>query len=232
MLGRLGGPDTSTKMRSLILNFHGVGPVLRSIDHGELGCWLDQDFFEAVLDFVRDQPHVGITVDDGNESDVSHILPALLKRGLRAKFFVCSGRLDQHSFLSRRHICQLVANGMEIGSHGVAHLSWRGLSREKLRDELETSRRMLEEACEASIDEAACPFGSYDRRVLAALRQAGYRRVYTSDGGLSGGASWIVPRTTVTRRMSLDDVRNLLEEGPGVLKQLEIHAKSLGKRLR
>lgn len=219
-------------MRALILNFHGVGPLLRPMDPGELDCWLEAGFFEAVLDLASTRPEVGITVDDGNESDVSHILPALLRRGLRATFFVCSGRLDQPTFLSRDQLGRLVAEGMGIGSHGVAHLPWRRLSPEQLREELETSRRILAEGCGIPLDEAACPFGSYDRKVLAALKRAGYRRVYTSDGGFSGGDGWLVPRTTVTRRMSLQHVRKLLDQGPGRLKQWEIHAKRLCKRLR
>jgi hypothetical protein len=31
-------------------------------------------------------------------------------------------------------------------------------------------------------DAAACPFGAYDRRTLRALRHAGFKRVYASDG--------------------------------------------------
>ena len=33
-----------------------------------------QDFFEAVLDLALGHSHVGLTVDDGNVSDVTHIL--------------------------------------------------------------------------------------------------------------------------------------------------------------
>lgn len=219
-------------MESLILNFHGVGPVTRPMDQGELNCWLDQDFFEAVLDLARDHPQVGLTVDDGNVSDVTHILPALSKRGMRAVFFICSGRLGLPAFLKPTELRELLAEGMTIGSHGVDHRPWRGLSPEQLRVELETSRAVLEEVCGTSVDQAACPFGAYDRIVLGGLRRTGYRRVYTSDGGVSGEQNWIVPRTTVTRSMSLDEVRSLLVDGTGFLKQMSIRAKQLCKRLR
>ena len=47
--------------------------------------------------------------------------------------------------------------------------------------------------------EAACPFGSYDRRVLRALRRTGYRHVYTSDRGLARRGDWLQARNTVQR---------------------------------
>ncbi len=219
-------------MESLILTFHGVGPVSRALAPGEGNCWLDQGFFEAVLDLVRDHRHVGLTVDDGNLSDMTHILPALAKRGLRARFFVCSGRLNRPGFVGPAQLRELLAEGMSVGSHGVAHAPWRSLSAPQLREELQTSRVVLQSVCGTPIDEAACPFGSYDRKVLAELRQAGYRRVYSSDGGMSDGRSRLLPRTTVTRLMSLAQLRKLCATGPGVWAQSAIRAKRFCKALR
>lgn len=219
-------------MSHIIFNFHGVGPMLRSMAAGESDCWLDSAFFEAILDLLKNYSNAGITVDDGNVSDISHVLPALLTRGLSARFFICAGRLDDASFVDRDQIRGLLAEGMKIGSHGMGHRTWCGLLPQELDHELESSRRTLEEACGITVDEAACPFGCYDRKVLAALRSAGYLRVYTSDGGASSDGSWIVPRITVTRRMSLEKIGRLLTSGPGIARQMLIDSKRLCKRLR
>jgi len=216
----------------IIFNFHGVGPVRRTIDDGELRCWLGQEFFEDVLDLVRDHPHVRLTVDDGNASDVEIILPALLRRGLAATFFICSGRLDQPSFLNRAQVRELQSRGMRIGSHGAAHVSWRHLAWDRLREEIVDSRRVLEEVCGVAVDTAACPFGSYDCRVLSGLRRAGYRFVYTSDGGASAEGAWLQPRTSVTRSMTLPAVQCLVQEGLGIREQWAINVRRLLKRLR
>ena len=134
-------------MPPIILNFHGVGPVSRRIDSGEFECWLDQDCFYDILDQVKGQSHVLLTFDDGNASDFEIALPALLQRGLRATFFVCSGRLDQPTFLSRAQIREIQSRGMQIGSHGIAHRSWRHLDQTRLHEEIEGSRRALEAVC-------------------------------------------------------------------------------------
>lgn len=219
-------------MYSYILNFHGVGPVLRPMEEQEMNYWLEPEFVDAVLDIAKKNPDVEITVDDGNESDIRHVLPSLIRHGLTAKFFICSSRMDQPGFLSRAQVRELHDAGMGVGSHGVTHRSWRHLLPVELREELENSRRELERVCGQPVDEAACPYGSYDRKVLKALREAGYQRVYTSDGGVSESGSWLRSRITVTHQMSLDDVERMLADGPGILKQWSIHTKQLCKSLR
>ena len=216
----------------IILNFHGVGLVPRNIDEGERNCWLEQDSFEAVLDLAREQSHVQLTFDDGNASDVEIVLPALLRRGMRAAFFLCSGRLDQPGFLSRKQVRELLSNGMPIGSHGVAHRSWRKLNPEQLSIELEGSRRVLETVCGIPVDTAACPFGAYDRTVLSGLRRAGYRSVFTSDGGASSENQWLRARTTVTRSMPSEKIQSLVRFGSTFWKQCSIDFRKLLKRLR
>ncbi|HEY6260516.1 MAG TPA: polysaccharide deacetylase family protein [Nitrospiraceae bacterium] len=218
-------------MSLIILNFHGVGPITRNIDDSEHDCWLDQSSFEEMLDMVRDHSHVRLTVDDGNASDVEIVLPTLLKRGLSATFFICSGRLDQPTFLSLAQVQELRAQGMGIGSHGVAHVPWRKLSADRLFDELEGSRQVLEKVCGAPVDTAACPFGAYDRTVLNGLRRAGYRRVFTSDDGAAIEKHWLQSRTTVTRSMPLAQIQQLIQHGPGLCQQWSINARKYVKRL-
>jgi peptidoglycan/xylan/chitin deacetylase (PgdA/CDA1 family) len=121
---------------------------------------------------------------------------------------------------------------MRIGSHGAAHLPWRHLAPDRLREEIVDSRRVLEEVCGVAVDTAACPFGSYDRRVLRGLRRAGYRFVYTSDGGASAGSAWLQPRTSVTRSMALAAVQRLIHDGPGIREQWAINVRRLLKCLR
>ena len=219
-------------MPLIILNFHGVGPVTREIDAGEHDCWLDQDHFETVLDLVRDRPNIRLTVDDGNASDFELILPALLRRGLKAMFFVCAGLLDQPTFLSRRQVKELQARGMTIGSHGARHRSWRRLTASQASEEFENSRAEIEKVCEVPVDTAACPFGAYDRTVLVGLRRAGYRTVYTSDGGVARESDWLRARTSVTRSTPLAETRHLIEQGPNAWQQLSIDLRKFIKRMR
>jgi hypothetical protein len=51
-----------------------------------------------ILDDVVERPSVQISFDDANDSDVLIDMPALLDRGLNARFFIVAGRLDMRSF--------------------------------------------------------------------------------------------------------------------------------------
>jgi peptidoglycan/xylan/chitin deacetylase (PgdA/CDA1 family) len=187
------------RSKAITLTFHGVGEREREAEPGEDGTWLTVDSFISVLDSVMDRPEIQISFDDGNASDLVHGLPALLERGLRATFFVVAGRLGEPEFLDELGVRALADAGMTIGSHGMRHRPWRWLGDDALREELVGARKVLESVVRRPVTEAACPFGSYDRRVLASLRRSGYRRVYTSDRGTSDPDAWVQPRNSVVR---------------------------------
>lgn len=198
------------------LTFHGLGAVPRSIDEGERAVWIETRDFLGILDAVRSEPRVRITFDDGNASDREIALPALEERGLGATFFVLAGHLGGPGNLDAAGVRELVAAGMKIGTHGMDHRSWRGLSSADSERELGDARRILEDLCGGPVDEASCPFGAYDRGVLAALRRHGYRRAFTSDRLPARTGAWFQPRFTVHRGDDADAVRNWLRSGPSL----------------
>jgi peptidoglycan/xylan/chitin deacetylase (PgdA/CDA1 family) len=179
------------------LTFHGVGPRARDVGPGEEAVWLTLPRFLSILDVLVERPDVVITFDDGNASDVTYALPALVERGLGATFFIVAGRLDEPGFVGGREVRELATAGMRIGCHGMSHRAWRGLDVATLDEEIGTARHILEETIEAPVTRAACPFGAYDRRVVSQLRRHGYETVYTSDGGTAAPDSWLQPRNTV-----------------------------------
>jgi peptidoglycan/xylan/chitin deacetylase (PgdA/CDA1 family) len=217
------------RSKAINLTFHGVGEREREAQPGEDGTWLSVDSFASVLDSVVDRPEVQISFDDGNASDLVHGLPALLERGLRATFFVVAGRLGEPEFLDERAVRALAGAGMAIGCHGMRHRPWRWLGDDALHEELIGARKVLESVVRRPVTEAACPFGSYDRRVLVSLRRSGYRRVYTSDGGTSDPDAWLQPRNSVQRGEGAavaDEIMSAERSVPRALvRQLRLTAK-------
>lgn len=198
--------------RIINLTFHGIGDPKRRLASGEEQIWLDPEHFEAILDSAVGQSDVRITFDDGNTSDLEHALPALCRRGLTASFFVVAGRLGVPGYLDEGDVRELVAAGMDIGSHGMHHRPWRRLDDRALREELVDAKEQLEGVIERPLTEAACPFGSYDSRVLRALQRHGYRRAYTSDRGTARLGNWIQARNTVRPTDVPSMVQRILSE--------------------
>jgi peptidoglycan/xylan/chitin deacetylase (PgdA/CDA1 family) len=208
-----------------VLNLHGIGPRNRSLSVGEQQVWIEQPFFEEILDYARNRRDVELTFDDANESDVTIGLPALCARGLRGKFFLVAGRIDQPGFLSRAQVEALVESGMTVGNHGMRHRPWAGLSRSDLQEELLEARETLQQMTGTKISEAACPFGSYNRRVIHALQTSGYQCVYTSDGGCVDPDAFLRSRNSIYNDWTLDTVQAVPAQRRHWLRRLKLLAK-------
>jgi peptidoglycan/xylan/chitin deacetylase (PgdA/CDA1 family) len=190
------------------LCFHGIGEPGRRLEPEEDQYWLDCDRFERLLDVIEKRSEIRITFDDGNKSDLTHALPALKARGLPARFFVVAGRLDQPGSLSRSDVRVLADEGMIVGCHGLQHRPFRSLDDAQLEVELADAAQMIRAVCDQAVDEVACPFGSYDRRVLTAARRHGFTRVYTVDGGPARAGAWLQSRYTLRS----DDTEQTIED--------------------
>ena len=62
--------------------FHGIGAPQRGLEVDEEQYWVEVDQFEEMLEMIRRYSFIRITFDDGNASDVTSALPALLRHGL------------------------------------------------------------------------------------------------------------------------------------------------------
>lgn len=225
----------SFRHERLVLNFHGIGEVPPHVVVEERPYWTTQQDFHVLLDAVKHlSPTSGvpieITFDDGNVSDLTQATPALTDRGLRATFFVCAGRMGHPGYLNPGQIRELRDAGMAVGCHGWGHVDWRRADDATLDQELRVARERISEVLGHTITEAAVPFGSYDRRVVRAVRESGFRTLYTSDRGRAG-SGWIVPRETWMSEWSPRHLRGLVH-GRHTAREGASSVVRLAKRLR
>lgn len=197
---------------TFIINFHGIGEAKRPYEDGEEPYWISAERFFAILDLVEAQKRpVGLSFDDGNDSDFLIALPELRKRGLRADIFVLAGKINQPGYLSTAQVAAIDADPLfTIGSHGMDHQPWPEQDDDSLIREVVQSRAILSQICGRPIETAGLPFGRYDRRVLNALRNAGYTIIYSSDGGPRLRAAMPIPRFSIRNDTSLDLLAQML----------------------
>jgi peptidoglycan/xylan/chitin deacetylase (PgdA/CDA1 family) len=216
--------------RVLNFTFHGIGEPPVTIGDAERDVWVSEESFLTALDAICARLDTTISFDAGNASDLAIGLPALVERGVTGCFFVVAERIGAPGYLSAADLQALREAGMRIGLHGKRHRPWRGLPDDALDEEIVGAKQALETEIGASVSIAACPFGSYDRRVLRRLRSAGFERVFSSDGGWTSAEAWLQPRNTLRSGTGEEDVAEIAgHRGPAAKIQ---RAKTLIKRLR
>ena len=183
----------------MILMYHGVADVAEDPNHL---CVTPSRFAEQMTSLRRlglrgvgirtlveairsgrQRGLVGITFDDGYVNVLEAALPELLRHGFTASMFIISDRLGGHNewdegprwpLMSASQVGELIAAGMEIGSHGATHTRLAGLGADQLEAEVSGSRASLSELVGDQVRGFAYPYGSMDAAARQAVRDAGY----------------------------------------------------------
>ena len=121
-----------------------------------------------------------LTFDDGMASDYDVALPELASAGCRALFFVVTGKVGERGRVSRAQLREMVAAGMSLGAHGHTHRYLTTLSAREQRNELESSRKWLEDQVGVSVAALSLPGGRFNSHTLAAARDRRFETVFTS----------------------------------------------------
>jgi peptidoglycan/xylan/chitin deacetylase (PgdA/CDA1 family) len=223
-------------MDTLYLAFHGIGPPPKHVPHDEQPYWMPEqhfrDFIASVSEAAASEDiRIVPTFDDGNYSDIAIAAPILADNDLHGIFFPCAGRMGRESYLAGDNIRALAAAGFEIGSHGIDHVPWKGLSPEALANELSGSKLALEEVLGRQIASAAIPFGSYDAQVLRTLRENGYCIVYSSDPGACREGARFRPRWSY-RSDRVFDIREMVRRSRSLAHKMVLRTKRIVKSIR
>lgn len=128
-----------------------------------------------------------LTFDDGHLDTYRNALPILQEFDMRAVIFVIGNRDLQHAAWDRdieRDECPLMTDeqvlearseGFEIGAHTMSHVDLTELSGNKLKKEIEGSKRSVESLLGEKILSFSYPYGRLDDRVRSVVTQSGFR---------------------------------------------------------
>jgi len=133
-----------------------------------------------------------LTFDDGLVSDYELVLPALVKRGFRATFFVNSDTIGKKGYCSQSQLREMIQSGMEIGSHGRTHGYLVTLPASEATKEIEQSKNALEDLLGTEVTSFAPVGGHFRNWMTVFANRAGYKAFAT-----------MIPGRTVVRQMGL-----------------------------
>ncbi len=180
--------------------------------------------FEELLRGPSPRRAVAISFDDGNASDRSQALPALVRRGYRAAFFITPAWVGTPGYLSWPEVRELADAGMTVGCHGLDHTPLSSLPGERLRTHLKEARGLMEARLGRAPEVLSLPGGFGGLAVSNTAREVGFGVVVGSaPRRFVHGARGDVPRYAVRRADRPGAFQALVEQRPLAL---------LGARLR
>lgn len=113
-------------------------------------------------------PYVALTFDDGpNASLTPQVLDILNRYGARATFFV----LGENAVRNKSILSRAAAEGHEIGSHTYSHIKMTANSAERIRQEMERTSAVIEEATGRRPRVMRPPYGATNARLVDMMYQ-------------------------------------------------------------
>jgi peptidoglycan/xylan/chitin deacetylase (PgdA/CDA1 family) len=217
---------------AIVLIYHGVGVTPPAgADGRERKYWVLPEALRGHLVALRQGQHgmgrlcdswagphgegsassaVVLTFDDGRATDYEVVLPLLLAAGAHAEFFVNTATIGQTGYLTWSQVTEMCRAGMSFQSHAHDHVVLPGLPPRLLKNELHSSKRLLEDRLGAGVDFLAAPYGLVDRRVIETAHEVGYRAVCTSLAWPARPGAPTVNRVPVYRDTTIEQFAAIL----------------------
>jgi GT2 family glycosyltransferase/peptidoglycan/xylan/chitin deacetylase (PgdA/CDA1 family) len=136
-----------------------------------------------------------LTFDDGYDDFYTEVFPLCAEYQLKPLVFLPAAYIggsnvwDQRrglrarNLLTKEQVREMQKHGVRFGSHTMTHPSLPGLNDCQLKAELCDSKKMLEDLLGTEVSTLAYPSGEANRRVRAAVIEAGYKQAFSTKPG-------------------------------------------------
>jgi len=195
-----------------------------------------EDGKEKIEKAVKDtRKKVVLTFDDGDASNYFFAMPLLKELGFTATFFVTINEIGKHNKVDWSMVYDLVQNGMGVGSHGLVHTFLTAQNNYTLLNELLMSKQILEKYTRKRVDFLSIPQGFYNKRVLAIVKNIGFKAVGVSDAGFNDFEKeglFLLRRFTMRKNYRLKVFKSIISGKPAfIISSLENTRTVLRKAL-
>lgn len=182
-----------------------------------------------------------VTFDDGYESNYTLAFPVLRANRQKATIYVAL-EPDQETrdlvagidgFLSPDQMREMVEHGIDVQSHSLTHCILTELPDDRVRFELEESRKRLEAITGRPVRHLAIPRAGYSRRVRRVAEGLRYETVCCNNKGTATALSdpLALPRIVIDRDMTREDFARALLASSGTMLRIVGNLKRIPERI-
>jgi peptidoglycan/xylan/chitin deacetylase (PgdA/CDA1 family) len=170
-----------------ILMYHNIGNPPRQEKNKKL--WVSTKKFRQQMQYLKKHGYnsitfkelknkslpnnpVIITFDDGAKNNYTHAFPILKEFNFKACIFLTTQRYE----FSLEQLKEMQDYGIEFGSHTKSHPNLLQITKYDAKQEIEESKKILEEELNTEILVFAYPYGqgTYDEEIKQIVKNAGY----------------------------------------------------------
>jgi peptidoglycan/xylan/chitin deacetylase (PgdA/CDA1 family) len=138
-----------------------------------------------------------VSFDDGYRNVWQNGLEILARHQVRAIQFLVAGRMGQRNewdvaggdveepLMDEPQVRDWLSAGHEIGSHGLTHRVLKKLGRRELQEEIQDSKKKLEDTFGVPVRHFSYPSGKYNPMILELVREGGYQTGSTVQFGVN-----------------------------------------------
>lgn len=160
---------------------------LSLLNHLERKQFQTTTFLEIERDQSRSKKQVILSFDDCSKSLLDFAVPELLRRNMKAVFYMPSAHLGQYNswdvaegrsrleLMDAADLCYLQAQGMEIGGHSHHHIKLDQEAASKVVEEIYTCQSTLEAILQVPLISFAYPYGSIPPDAARVLSSRGFK---------------------------------------------------------
>ena len=207
--------------------------VYHSINNDKSNLSLEIDYFEKQINFLNKsgfktisfdeidrnkKKQIIITFDDGYKDVGQFALPILKKYNFKATCFLVSNLIGKKNswdslrddFISKDlmntdDINEWISNGMFIGSHSHNHKDLTKLNKIDLENDLDFSKKTLEDKFGQSVDNFCYPFGKVNKSVYNVVEKKFKRAVTINRSRYETNKHnlLLIPRIDMGKKISL-----------------------------
>ncbi|KAL1920303.1 uncharacterized protein VTP21DRAFT_1449 [Calcarisporiella thermophila] len=143
----------------------------------------------------------GLTYDDGPSVNSVPLLDYLKQQNIKATMFVVGSRVIYNGDLLRREYQE----GHHIAVHTWSHSPMTSLTNEQIVAEIKWTEKAIKDAIGVTPVYFRPPYGDYDDRVRAIVRQLGYKTVIWTEG--FDTQDWQLVSKQITPEQALNNFR-------------------------
>ncbi len=126
-----------------------------------------------------------LTFDDGYRDFYTDVFPILKKYQVKAVAYIVPNFLDKPNNLATWQLKEIAKSGLvEIGAHTMNHSYLAGLPLQRVKYEVEQSKKFLERNLGVKVVSFAYPYGAFDNQAIDVVKKAGFRSAATTISGV------------------------------------------------